>query len=108
MAEQQLYWISKKSTYGAGKDALNYGDEVGNKIPVDRIPHHKKTGEVGALEMASAANVNTDAAYDAIKEKLEEYDMVIKETIELLKQDSIKKDEKTSMVEMLEGLSDET
>lgn len=107
MSEQKLFWVSKKSTYGCGKDALGYGAEVGDKIPEDMIPHFKKTGEIGALEMAKPENVEVDKAYQSVKDKLDLYETAIEDVVKLLEQDSIKKDEKMAMIEQLEGLSDE-
>lgn len=58
--KQKIFWISKKTTYGTGPDALSYGDEVGDKIPAELIKRHKERGEVGSVEMAIPDNVSVD------------------------------------------------
>ncbi len=112
--EQELFWISAKSCFGHGKNSLKNGDPIGDKIPKALIPHFKKTGEVGAMT-ASAKNVSTDAAYSELEKKLKEvednlaaYELAVENVVKLLNQDSIKKDEKSAMIETLEDLNDET
>lgn len=109
--EQDLFWISKKSNFGCGKDALKYGDPVGDKISDERIPKHKKAGEIGSIEMASPEGVKVDAALEkanseleALKEKVIEYQLAVENVISLLSKDKLKKEDKEALIKSLEAL----
>lgn len=112
MAEKQkLFWISKKTTFGFGDNALSYGDEVEGKIPEELIPRFKKSGEVGAVEMAKSDNVEIDAAFDKVEkelkaanEKLLEFQIVAENAVKVLKQDKLVKADKESLIADLEKL----
>lgn len=109
MAEKQkLFWISKKSSYGKGKNALGYGDEIEGVIPEELYDHFVKTGEIGSIEMAKPENVEVAGALElklkAAEDKLIEYQVFGENAIKVLKQDKLKKEDKESLVSELEAL----
>jgi hypothetical protein len=110
--KQEVFWISKKTSYKVGKDKfLEYGDPIDGIIPEEMIPHFKSTGEIGTVEAAKPEGVKTDAAFKKVNEKLKaaeeklvEYEIAADNVIAGLKQDKLKKEEKEKLVAELEAL----
>jgi uncharacterized protein (DUF3084 family) len=101
MADGKLYWINQKGTFGAGPDALRYGDPVDpKKIGEGRLKKLKAEGKIGELVVPvdNSGNRKVDGLKKTIEQLKKDNARLVKEHKEAIEQNTKAGNEKLTKV----------